>query len=80
MLKIKLVPTGKKHSIQYRIGVSEGKSKNNGSQVALLGYYRPKTKELDLDQSALKSWQEKGAQVTEGLAKVLKTWKTSSHS
>lgn len=80
MLKIKLVPTGKKHDIQYRIGVSEGHTKLTGSQIANLGFYRPKTKELSLDEKTLKSWQVKGAQITEGLSKILKTWKTSSVS
>ena len=80
MLKVKLVPTGKRHGIQYRIGVVEAKSKVTGKLVDLLGFYRPKTKELSLDKKALKSWQDKGAQVTEGLSKILGTRKTSSAS
>jgi len=80
MLKIKLVPTGKKHGIQYRIGVSEAKSKNNGSQVAFIGFYRPKSKELVYDKEQLTHWQKQGAQLTEGLQKILNVWKNSSNS
>jgi ribosomal protein S16 len=73
MLKIKLVPMGKKHQISYRIGVCESKSKVTGHLVANLGTYLPNTKHLSLDREQLKSWQAKGAQVTSGFRKIIKT-------
>jgi len=72
MLKIKLIPVGKKHQISYRIGVCESKSKITGHLVDKIGYYRPDTKELSLDKDKLKSWQTKGAQITASLRKVIK--------
>lgn len=80
MLKIKLVPTGKKHDIQYRIGISEENSKITGRQIELIGYYLPKQKKLEIDSSRLKFWTDRGAKPTEGLSKLLATWKTSSNS
>lgn len=72
MLKIKLVPVGKKHQISYRIGVCESKSKITGHLVENIGFYRPDSKELSLDREKLASWLVKGAQITPGLRKIIK--------
>jgi len=80
MLKIKLVPAGKKNAIKYRIAVSEAHSKITGKQTAYLGFYHPQTNTLSLDKPALKAWQAKGAQISTGLAKIIATWKNSSNS
>ena len=71
MIKIKLLPRGKKHQITYRIVVAEDRSKSDGKFIADLGFYTPQTKTLELNKESFADWQKKGAQVTEGVDKLL---------
>ncbi len=71
MIKIKLLPRGKKHQITYRIVVAQDRSKSDGKFIADLGFYTPQTKTLEINQQAMTDWQKKGAQVTEGVDKLL---------
>lgn len=71
MIKIKLLPRGKKHQITYRIVVAECRSKSDGKFIADLGFYTPQTKTLELNKESMADWQKKGAQVTEGVDKLL---------
>lgn len=71
MLKIKLMPVGKKHQRSYKIVVAESRSKVNSTYVDDLGYWYPFTKTVNLDQDKLHQWQAKGAQVTLGVDKLL---------
>jgi len=66
MLKIKLVRFGKKNQPQYRLVVTEKRSKLTGRVTATLGHYNPLTKpsSLVLDYSAYQAWLAKGAQPT----------------
>lgn len=71
MLKIKLFQKGKTNQRTYRIVIAEAKSKRDGYFVDDLGSWDPKTRNLRLDVEKLKKWQEKGAQLTEGVRKIL---------
>ncbi|HEX8923596.1 MAG TPA: 30S ribosomal protein S16 [Patescibacteria group bacterium] len=71
MLKIKLKQLGKKHQRTYRIIVGEARSKANGSFVDDIGFYTPQTKTLDVNQEKLAKWLKDGAQLTEGVDKLL---------
>jgi small subunit ribosomal protein S16 len=71
MIKIKLLPRGKKHEITYLIVVAESRSKSDGKFIADLGFYTPQTKTLELDKKSMADWQKKGAQVSEGVDKLL---------
>ncbi|MEI8067777.1 MAG: 30S ribosomal protein S16 [Candidatus Shapirobacteria bacterium] len=71
MLKIKLAPRGKKHQITYRIVIAEARSKVNGNFVDDIGYFTPHTKAFVIDKAKMADWQKKGAQVTQGLDKLL---------
>lgn len=71
MIKIKLLPRGKKHQITYRIVVAPDRSKSDGKFIADLGFYTPQTKTLQINQESFADWQKKGAQVTEGVDKLL---------
>jgi small subunit ribosomal protein S16 len=71
MIKIKLLPRGKKHQITYRIVIAEARSKSDGKFIADLGFYIPQTKTLEIDKKAMADWQKKGAQITEGVDKLL---------
>lgn len=71
MLKIKLFPKGKKHQRTFRIVVNEARSKANGKFIDELGFYIPQTKTLNVNQEKLADWVKKGAQITEGVDKLL---------
>lgn len=67
MLKIKLLPTGKKNSRQYRIVVAEDKSKLTGNVIEYLGTFNPHSAsdQVKIDRPLYQSWLEKGARPTE---------------
>jgi small subunit ribosomal protein S16 len=71
MIKVKLLPRGKKHQITYRIVISEDRSKFDGKFIDDLGFYTPQTKTLSLNKEKLADWQKKGAQLTTGVDKLL---------
>ena len=71
MIKVKLLPRGKKHQITYRIVVAEDRSKFDGKFIDDLGFYTPQTKTLSLNKEKLADWQKKGAQLTTGVDKLL---------
>jgi len=71
MLKIKLKPNGKIHQRSFRIVVSPDRSKSNGKFVDDIGFYTPQTKTLQIDQEKLTEWLKNGAQLTQGVDKLL---------
>ena len=71
MIKVKLLPRGKKHQITYRIVIAEDRSKFDGKFIDDLGFYTPQTKTLSVDKEKLADWQKKGAQLTLGVDKLL---------
>lgn len=71
MLKIKLKPNGKIHQRSFRVVVAPDRSKVNGNFVDDLGFYTPQTKTLQIDQEKLAKWLKSGAQLTEGVDKLL---------
>lgn len=71
MIKVKLLPRGKKHQITYRIVIAEDRSKFDGKFIDDLGFYTPQTKTLSIDKEKLVDWQKKGAQLTVGVDKLL---------
>lgn len=71
MIKIKLLPRGKKHQITYRIVVAQDRSKINGNFIDDLGFYTPQTKTLSIDKEKMATWQKNGAQITLGVDKLL---------
>ncbi len=71
MLKIKLKPTGKIHQRSFRIVVAPVRSKYNGKITADLGFYTAQTNTLSIDKKELEKWLKNGAQLTEGVDKLL---------
>ena len=71
MIKVKLLPRGKKHQITYRIVISQDRSKSDGKFIDDLGFYTPQTKTLSINKEKLVDWQKKGAQLTDGVDKLL---------
>lgn len=71
MLKIRLSRTGKRHALQYRIVVSEARSKKEGKQVAQIGYWNPQEKKVVINKDSYQSWLSKGAKPTDAIRKLV---------
>jgi len=71
MLKIKLKSNGKIHQRSFRIIIAPDRSKSNGKFVDDLGFYTPQTKTLQIDKKKMSQWLKNGAQLTEGVDKLL---------
>lgn len=74
-VKIRLSKTGKKNQISYRIVAQDSKSKRDGKFLELLGYhlpYRKDKKGTNIKKDRLDYWLSKGAQLTEGVAKLIR--------
>ncbi len=72
---IRLMRVGKKGYPTYRIVVVDKRKKRNSDYLALLGSYNPMVTpvKLELDRKQLSSWIAKGAVVSEGMTKLLKS-------
>lgn len=62
MLKIRFQRTGRRNDPAFRIVVGEHtRHPKSGSHAAILGSYHPKTKDIVMDEEAIKEWMAKGA-------------------
>lgn len=73
MLKIRLSQTGKKKSHKYRIVVTEARSKRNGKNIDILGWYDPSVSPpvFKISSEKINHWLERGAQLTPAVKKIL---------
>lgn len=72
MLKIRLTRIGKKGQPQYRIVLSEQRSKRDSRHIEYLGYYNPLSESVrfDLDRTKYNKWLKMGAQPTDTVRKL----------
>lgn len=77
---IRLTRVGKKHTAIYRIVVMDKRKPRDGRYIEALGSYNPLAKEdqLVIDDAKFDAWTAKGAQISEGIRKLLKNRKVSS--
>lgn len=71
MVKIRLARFGKRNDPFYRIVAIDEQSKRSGSHVAKLGFWHPRTKQVEIDKSGIKEWVAKGAQITPAVQKLI---------
>jgi small subunit ribosomal protein S16 len=71
MLRIKLMPFGKKHAQNFRVVVVEDRVKLTSDPAAVLGFYNPKTQESNVKKEDAQAWMKKGAQPTDTVRKLL---------
>ena len=64
MVKIRLKRMGYKKNPFYRVVVLNSTTKREAAPIQQLGYYNPKTKEMQLDKKSALDWIKKGAQPT----------------
>jgi small subunit ribosomal protein S16 len=71
---IRLMRFGKRKHPSYRIVVIDKRKKRDGSYIEKIGQYNPLNAALpfEIDKEKYSSWISKGAQVSEGLQRLLK--------
>jgi small subunit ribosomal protein S16 len=72
MIKLRLKKYGRKGQISYRIVVMPNTSKRDGRAIEELGFYNPRTKEVNLNLDRIKTRLSEGAQPTLTVANLLK--------
>ncbi|MCR4326556.1 MAG: 30S ribosomal protein S16 [Candidatus Roizmanbacteria bacterium] len=72
-VKIRLMRIGKRHDPKYRIIVIDERKKRNSHYIEQIGFYDPMKDpaELTFDKEKLAEWTKKGAQMSEGLRKLI---------
>jgi len=72
-LMIRLSKVGRKGEHKYRVVVKEKRSKRSGAYIDVVGYFEKKetTSEKHIDESKLKQWVAKGAQLSNAVKKLL---------
>jgi small subunit ribosomal protein S16 len=71
-VKIRLRVVGKRKQHSYRIVAIESRNPRDGKYLEQLGWYNPRSKELQIDEEGIKRWQGKGAILTEAVRALLK--------
>lgn len=71
MQRIRLRRVGRKNEPHYQVVVTPHTNSAKGSFTAKLGWYNPTTKELKIDEKAILSWLNSGAQPSNTMAKLL---------
>jgi small subunit ribosomal protein S16 len=76
MVRIRLRREGSRHQPTYRIVVADRESPRNGRFLEILGHYNPRTEPATVvvDEASLLQWMKQGAQPSESVVKVLKTF------
>jgi len=74
MVTIRLTQTGKRNAKTYRIIAIDSHKRRDGEAIEILGFYNPVVKpaQISIKQDRLDYWKSVGAQISEGVAKLLK--------
>ncbi len=74
---IRLMRFGKRGIPSYRIVVLDKRKKRDGAYIENVGVYQPLTGsgKLELIKERFEYWQSRGAQLSEGMIKLLKSKK-----
>jgi len=72
MIKLRLKKYGRKGQISYRVVVMSSTTKRDGRAIEELGFYNPRTKEINLNLSRIQIRLKQGAQTTLTVQNLLK--------
>lgn len=75
---LRLMRFGKRKQPYYRIVALDRTKKRDGAYIEKVGIYHPLNTEktITISKDKFESWQKKGAQLSEGLARLLKNNKS----
>lgn len=71
MLAIRYLRSGRANSAFFRIVLTEKSKPCDSGFIKVLGWYNPHTKKVSLNKEDILSWVEKGAGVSNSVAKLL---------
>lgn len=71
MLTLKLQRIGKKHQASFRLIVGEKREKLDGKQLEDLGWFNPRTDEMNVNKDRTQYWLKQGAQKTDSVHNLL---------
>jgi small subunit ribosomal protein S16 len=71
MVKIRLARWGRVHDPFYRIVAIDGEKKVTGIPLAVLGFWNPREKKIEIDKKEIKLWVTKGAHVSPAVEKLM---------
>ena len=76
MVKIRLARYGRKKRPFYRIVVTDSRRRRDSGWIESIGYYNPlvEPKTVEIDMAKLNDWVNKGAQMSERVAKLKKIY------
>lgn len=79
MLMIRLARVGARKQPHYRVVVIEKDRARNGRSIEVVGTYNPRTNPatVNLKADRIQYWQEKGAQLSDIVAKLVKNQPTT---
>lgn len=72
MVKIRLKRIGARKQPHYRIVAVDSRSRRDGAPLEEIGYYNPRTKELQVNKEAFEKWMKHGAQQSDTVASLIK--------
>jgi small subunit ribosomal protein S16 len=73
-VRMRLTRVGSKKNPIYRVVVADSRSPRDGRFIEIVGRYNPQTdpSTIDLDETKVSEWLEKGAQPSEAVARLIK--------
>jgi small subunit ribosomal protein S16 len=73
-VKLRLTRIGSKKNPIYRVVAADSRSPRDGKFIEIVGRYNPQHDPslIDLDESKIKAWLDKGATPTDSVAKLIK--------
>ena len=72
MVKIRLKRIGAKKAPHYRIVAVDSRCRRDGKPIEELGYYNPRSKDLQLNKEAVEKWMKNGAQPSDTVASLIR--------
>ncbi|MBK7838751.1 MAG: 30S ribosomal protein S16 [Candidatus Obscuribacter sp.] len=72
MVKLRLKRVGAKKAPHYRIVAVDSRMRRDGMPIEELGYYNPRSKELNVNREAVEKWMKVGAQASDTVASLLR--------
>ena len=75
---LRLMRFGKKQKPFYRVVVLDKRKKRNTKYIESIGIYDPMTNplKLEINKERFEYWQKNGAEISDGLIKLLKSGKS----
>lgn len=70
-VKIRLTRVGKRNDPFYRIVAIDESSPREGEALETLGYWHPKSKQVEVKKGEIEAWVKKGAMVSQAVTKLL---------